>query len=134
MPATDVVVMGGGPGGSTCATLLAIKGHRVVLLEKDRFPRFMIGEGLLPSTSDIWDRLGVVSAIESAGYPVKRGVRFRIEDTTGASEYDIRTDEFPNFFVKPYSYHVDRAHFDQLLLDNARNKGVDATSEASSRN
>lgn len=122
----DVVVMGGGPAGSTCATFLAMKGHRVVLLEKDRFPRFMIGEGLLPSVWDIWERLGVREAIESAGYPLKRGVRFRIEEPTGYFEYDIRTDEFPEFFIKPYTYHVDRGHFDQLLLDNAREKGVDA--------
>jgi halogenation protein CepH len=126
MQEADVVIMGGGPAGSTCATLLAMKGHRVVLLEKDRFPRFMIGEGLLPSTWDIWERLGIAQAIESAGYPRKRGVRFRIEDTTGFYEDDIRTDEFPNFFIKPYSYHVDRGHFDQMLLDNARDKGVDA--------
>jgi halogenation protein CepH len=122
----EVVVMGGGPAGSTCATFLAQKGHRVVLLEKDRFPRFMIGEGLLPSTWDIWDRLGVRMPIEKTGYPLKRGVRFRIEDTTGTFEYDIRTDEFPEFFVKPYTFHVDRGHFDLMLLDNAREKGVDA--------
>jgi len=122
----DVVVMGGGPAGSTCATLLAQRGHEVVLLEKDRFPRFMIGEGLLPSTWDIWERLGVRPPIEATGYPLKRGVRFVIEDTTGTFEYDIRTDEFPECFVKPYTFHVDRGHFDLMLLDNARDKGVDA--------
>ena len=123
---TEIVVMGGGPAGSTCATFLALKGHRVILLEKDRFPRFMIGEGLLPSTWDIWERIGVRLPIETMGYPLKRGVRFRIEDTSGTFEYDIRTDEFPEFFVKPYTYHVDRGHFEHLLLANAREKGVDA--------
>lgn len=122
----EVVVMGGGPAGSCCATFLAQKGHRVVLLEKERFPRFMIGEGLLPSTWDLWERLGVRGKVEDLGYPIKRGVRFRIEDAEGTFEYDIRADEFPDAWFRPYTYHVDRAHFDQMLLDNARDKGVDA--------
>src|SRR6266540_278506 len=121
----EVVVIGGGPAGSSCAILLAMRGHRVVLLERDSFPRFMIGESLLPAAWDLWDRLGVRDRIEDAGYPVKRGVLFRIEDTEGFHEFLIRTDEFPQYFVRPFTFHVDRAHFDRMLLTRAREVGVD---------
>ncbi len=121
----EVVVIGGGPAGSSCAILLAMRGHRVVLLERESFPRFMIGESLLPAAWDLWDRLGVRDRIEDAGYPVKRGVLFRIEDTEGFHEFLIRTDEFPQYFVRPFTFHVDRAHFDRMLLTRAREVGVD---------
>jgi halogenation protein CepH len=128
---TDVVVIGGGPGGSTCSTFLAMRGHKVVLLEKDYFPRFMIGESLLASLWDIWRRLGVEQKVEAAGYPIKRGVRFRIEDASGTFEYDVRADEFPDAWLKPYMFHVDRGHYDHLLLDHARENGVDARERSS---
>src|SRR5439155_23071506 len=120
MSKPEVVIVGGGPAGSSCAILLALRGHRVLLLERERFPRFMIGESLLPAGWDLWDRLGVRHRIEDAGYPVKRGVLFRIQDTDGFHEFLIRTDEFPQYFVHPFTFHVDRAHFDRMLLERAR--------------
>ncbi|MFO1350433.1 MAG: tryptophan 7-halogenase [Gammaproteobacteria bacterium] len=71
----DVLVMGGGPAGSTIATLLAQKNWRVTLLEKDRHPRFHIGESLLPMNLEIFERLGLLEAIRQIGV-VKRGAEF----------------------------------------------------------
>lgn len=121
----DVVVIGGGPGGCTSAILLRERGLNVVLLEREQFPRFMIGESLLPAAWDLWSRLGIRERIEASEYPVKRGVLFRIEDVEETTEFLVRTDEYPEYFVNPYTFHVDRAHFDQLLLDRAREVGVD---------
>jgi len=118
----EVVVVGGGPAGSACATFLAQRGHPVLLLEKEPETGFRVGESMLPALWEYWDRLGVIDRIEKAGFPIKRGVYFKI----GAGEgYLLRTDEFPQYFMRPYTYHVDRATYDRLLLDNAREKGVD---------
>src|SRR3954463_8789152 len=74
----DVVVVGGGPGGSTLATLVAMRGSRVLLLEQEFFPRYQIGESLLPSTVHGICRLtGVADEIAEAGFPLKRGGTFR---------------------------------------------------------
>ena len=121
----DVVVVGGGPGGSTLATLVAMRGHHVVLLEKEKFPRYQIGESLLPSTVHGICRLtGVADELAKAGFTKKRGGTFR----WGAS---------PNpwtfaFSISPkmtgetsHAYQVERSKFDQILLDHARHTGVD---------
>src|SRR5260221_12175898 len=75
----DVVVVGGGPGGSTLATLVAMRGHRVVLLEKEKFPRWQIGESLLPSTVHGGCPLtGVADELAKAGFTKKRGGTLRL--------------------------------------------------------
>ena len=116
--------MGGGPGGSSTATFLAQKGYRVLLLEKERFPRFHVGESLLPAGWDLWDRLGVTPALEAAGFAIKQGVNFRMFNA--AEDLILLTGEFPEYFQRPYAYHVERATFDTILLNNARRYGVDA--------
>ncbi len=118
----DVVIMGGGPAGSACASFLRMKGHSVLVLEKETFPRFMVGESLLPAIWELWAKLGVVEKLEAVGYPVKRGVLFHLEEED--RDYQFRTDEFPEYFDRPYAYHVDRASYDQIMLDNARDKGA----------
>jgi halogenation protein CepH len=105
--------------------MLRKKGHEVVLLEKETFPRFRIGESLLAASWDIWEDLGVRDEIERAGFPVKRGVNFSIHDTDGLASFAIRTDEFPQYFIRPYTFHVDRARYDEILINNARANGVD---------
>src|ERR1700757_2546912 len=73
-PDFDVIVVGGGPGGSTAATMVALDGHRVLLLEKESFPRYQIGESLLPSTIHGVCRLtGVADDLAKAGFTLKRG-------------------------------------------------------------
>jgi FAD-dependent halogenase len=122
---TDVVVVGGGPAGSTLATLVAMRGHRVVLLEKERFPRWQIGESLLPSTVHGVCRLtGVAGKLAKAGFTRKRG---------GTQRWGSNPEPWTfAFSVSPkmngetsYAYQVERSKFDQILLDHARTTGVD---------
>jgi len=120
----DVVVTGGGPAGSTVATFVAMQGHRVLLLEKEVFPRYQIGESLLPSTvHGVCRMLGVTDELAAAGFPVKRGGTFR---------WGVRPEPWTfSFSVSPritgpssFAYQVERARFDQILLNNAKRKGV----------
>jgi halogenation protein CepH len=126
---TDVVVVGGGPCGSTVATLVAGQGHRVVQLEKERFPRYQIGESLLPSTvQGICRLLGVSRELEEAAFPVKRGGTFR----WGANPepWTFAFGISPKFAGSASTaYQVERMRFDQILLDNARKHGVDVREE-----
>lgn len=122
-PDYDVIVIGGGPAGSSAGTVLARHGRRVLLLERERFPRFHIGESLLPALWDLWDRLGVTAAIEAAGFPPKQGVNFGMFNSP--NDLVFLTAEFPQYFQRPYVFHVDRAAFDQILLDNASRAGVE---------
>ncbi len=118
----ETIVVGGGPAGSACATFLAQRGHRVLLLEKEPEMGFKVGESLLPALWEYWNKLGVTEKIEAAGFPIKRGVWFK---TAPGADYLLRTDEFPEYFIRPYTFHVDRATYDRLLLENAREKGVE---------
>src|SRR5215469_11249411 len=121
----DVVVVGGGPGGSTLATLVAMRGHRVVLLEKEKFPRFQIGESLLPSTVHGVCRLtGVADELAKAGFTRKRGGTFR----WGANPepWTFAFSVSPKMTGETsHAYQVERSKFDQILLDHARHTGVD---------
>ena len=122
---TDVVVVGGGPGGSTLATLVAMAGHHVVLLEKEKFPRYQIGESLLPSTVHGICRLtGVADELAKAGFTKKRGGTFR----WGANPepWTFAFSISPKMTGETsYAYQVERSKFDQILLDHARHTGVD---------
>ncbi len=111
----DVLVVGGGPGGSTAATFLARGGLRVALAEREVFPRFHIGESLLPANLPILDRLGVRERIERHGFIVKYGAAFH--DQESGSEFRFYFQEgkpWPN-----HAYEVPRAEFDQVLLEHA---------------
>jgi halogenation protein CepH len=121
----DVVVVGGGPGGSTISSLVAMEGHRVVLLEKEQFPRYQIGESLLPATiHGICPMLGVADEVKNAGFMVKRGGTFK-----WGSNPDPWTFSFAisRHLAGPtsFAYQVERMKFDTILLDNARRLGVD---------
>ncbi|MFD0654689.1 FAD-dependent oxidoreductase [Streptomyces malaysiensis subsp. malaysiensis] len=107
------------------AAFAAMQGHRVLLLEKEEFPRYQIGESLLPSTvHGICGLLGVTEELESAGFVRKRGGTFRWGSNSEPWSFDFALSEK---FAGPtsYAYQVERAKFDQLLLDNARRKGVE---------
>ena len=117
---TDVVVIGGGPGGSTAATLLARAGFDVTLLERERFPREHVGESLLPASMPILHDLGVLDQIESAGFPKKYGATMLWgSDPEPWSWYFHETNR-----TWPHAYQVWRPTFDKILLDNARSHGV----------
>lgn len=120
-----VVVVGGGPGGSTLATLIAMRGHRVVLLEKEKFPRWQIGESLLPSTVHGVCRLtGVADELAKAGFTKKNGGTMR----WGANPepWTFSFSASPRITSETsHAYQVERSRFDQILLDHARHMGVD---------
>jgi FAD-dependent halogenase len=125
----DVVVVGGGPGGSTLATLVAMRGHHVVLLEKEKFPRYQIGESLLPSTVHGVCRLtGVADELAKAGFTKKRGGTFR----WGANPepWTFAFSVSPKMTGETsHAYQVERSKFDQILLDHTRHMGVDVHEE-----
>ena len=121
----DVIVVGGGPAGSTLSSLVTMRGARVLLLEREHFPRYQIGESLLPSTvHGVCRMVGVSEELERAGFPVKRGGTFR---------WGARPEPWTfSFAVSPrmasptsFAYQVERAKFDKILLDNAARLGVD---------
>jgi len=116
----DVLVIGGGPAGSTIAGLLAQKGRHVVVLEKYRFPRFHIGESLLPLNLPLFERLGVADKVERIGV-YKPGAEVVSDDHPRPAIF--RFDRNPYLSVG-HSYHVRRADFDKLLLDNSRRLGA----------
>jgi len=116
----DVLIIGGGPCGSTAAALIAAAGKDVVLLEKEAHPRFHIGESLLPRNLAALERLGMLEEIAGMGV-LKPGAEF-ISDETGRSvEFNFATGLDREY---TYSYQVKRADFDQALFANARGKGV----------
>jgi FAD-dependent halogenase len=125
----DVVIAGGGPGGSTLASLVAMQGHRVLLLEKEKFPRYQIGESLLPSTVHGICRLtGVADELARAGFMLKRGGTFRWGSNSEPWTFSFSVS--PKMVGRTsFAYQVERMKFDQILLDNARRLGVDVHEE-----
>lgn len=124
-PEYDLIVVGGGPSGSTLATLVAMRGGRVLLLEKEKFPRYQIGESLLPATvHGIGKLLGVREELDRAGFVQKLGGTFRWGSNRLPWEFAFASsDHFAG--SSAYAYQVERMKFDQILLDNAKKKGVE---------
>jgi flavin-dependent dehydrogenase len=117
----DVVVVGGGPAGSTISTLLAEKGWRVTLLEKDHHPRFHIGESLLPLNLPIFERLGVLDQVHAIGIK-KPGADFNSGmEVSGHHQFHFSFALDPSH---PHAYEVRRSEFDNLLLRNSAAKGT----------
>src|SRR5579859_5111121 len=125
----DVVVVGGGPAGSVLASLVAMQGHRVVLLEKEKFPRYQIGESLLPSTiHGVCRLIGVTDELAEAGFTVKRGGTLRWGANPELWTFSFSVSE-KLAGATSYAYQVERSRFDKILLDNARRLGVDVREE-----
>lgn len=123
---TDVIVIGGGPAGSTAAALLARMGHSVLLLEKEKFPRFQIGESLLPYNNDLFERLGVLEKLgEHRAFP-KYGAEFLTADGTVGHRFRFGRHLKPEY---RRSFQVRRSEFDEMLLRNAVSAGVEVREE-----
>jgi flavin-dependent dehydrogenase len=118
----DVLVVGGGPAGSTVGALLAQKGHKVIVLEKEHHPRFHIGESLLPANLALFEKLGVGQAIKAIGIE-KWGAEFVSPWHANKSE----TFKFGDAWDKsmPFSYQVRRSEFDEILIRNAARLGAE---------
>lgn len=119
----DAVIIGGGPAGSTLGNLLAAAGRRVVILEKESFPRYHIGESLLPGSIRIFERLGVHDAVRASSVH-KPGGKWHFETGPVYGRFD-QSDWKSTFKKTPYAYMVERATFDSLLLDQARARGAE---------
>lgn len=118
----DVIVIGGGPAGATAATLLAKAGRRVLLAERSPQPAFKIGESLMPATYWTFERLGVLERMKQSFFPKKYSVQFVTGDGRASSPfYFFENDEHES----SQTWQVLRSDFDSLLLDNAREHGVD---------
>ena len=118
----DVAVIGGGPAGAAVATLLQRQGHRCLILESSQFPRYHIGESLIPHTHATFDRLGLLPKLRKSHFPVKHSVRFVAP--SGAEATPFYFSETING-ERAHTWQVERSEFDQLCLDNARDSGVD---------
>lgn len=122
-PAYDVIVIGGGPAGSATATLVADQGHKVLLLERETFPRFKVGESLIPATFDVLERLGMLDKLRASHFVEKYSVQFY--GGSGRPSVPFYFNEIDPS-ERSQTWQVLRSEFDQMLLDNAREHGVQA--------
>jgi flavin-dependent dehydrogenase len=118
----DFAVAGGGPAGSSAAISLGQHGHSVVLFERETFPRFHIGESLLSTANDAFATLGVAKRIEAACFPEKWGARLFTHDGQSGRYVDFTDVREVN---RPQTYQVCREEFDRILMERAREVGVD---------
>ncbi|MGX4727420.1 NAD(P)/FAD-dependent oxidoreductase [Pseudomonas corrugata] len=125
MPATEmerrqVVIIGAGPSGAIAAALLKRKGHDVLIIERQHFPRFSIGESLLSHCLDFVEEAGMLDAVNSAGFQRKNGAAFAWGERYSAFDFGDTFSE-----GKPTTFQVQRADFDKLLADQAALQGVE---------
>jgi flavin-dependent dehydrogenase len=118
----DVIVIGAGPAGASAAALLAEKGRRVLVLEKEKFPRYHVGESLMPFCWYSFNRLGVLEEMEKISFTKKYSVQFVTQDgKQSAPFYFFQHTDHPS----STTWQVERADFDLMLLNNARRKGAE---------
>ncbi len=116
----DVLIIGAGPSGAVAAALLVQKGYKVLVLEKEQFPRFSIGESLLPQCMEFIEQAGMLEAVQAAGFQFKNGAAFYCGGQH--SEFDFR-EKFSSGWGT--TFQVQRARFDKILADEAGRQGAD---------
>ena len=121
----EVVILGGGPAGSTLASRLAQRGRRALVLEREKFPRFHIGESLLPRSCEVFEKLGVTEKLEQR-YIRKYGARFLCSETRRVNAYSFK-EAFDGRY--DHAYQVPRGDFDHLLLQHAVELGAEVREE-----
>lgn len=115
----DVAIIGAGPSGSIAASLLHAQGKKVLVLEKQHFPRFSIGESLLPCCMQVIDEANMLEAVNQAGFQFKNGAAFRYQDKYTTFDFTDKFSQGPGT-----TFQVERANFDKLLADEAVKQGV----------
>lgn len=116
----DVAIIGAGPSGSIAASLLHAQGKRVLVLEKQHFPRFSIGESLLPCCMQVIAEANMLDAVNQAGFQYKNGAAFRCGDQYTTFDFEDKFSQGPGT-----TFQVERAKFDKLLADEATKQGVE---------
>lgn len=120
----DVLVIGAGPSGAMASALLARKGYNVLVLEKQRFPRFSIGESLLANSMELIGEAGMTEAVMAHGFQFKNGAFFEMEEQT--SQFNFAEKTSPG---SPFTFQVQRADFDKILADEAARQGAEVQYE-----
>src|SRR5437764_1186306 len=123
----DVVVIGGGPAGATVGALVAEKGHKTLIVERGKFPRFHIGESLMPETYWIFQRLGVLDRLKQSNFVKKFSVQF--VSASGKESQPFYFDEM-NPHECSQTWQVVRSEFDQMMLENASQHGAEVWQDA----
>lgn len=126
MDGYDTIIIGGGPGGSTAASVLARAGKKVLILERERFPRFHIGESLIPFGNEELRSIGAWEKIERAGFMPKLGAEFVLGDSKAMSRV-LFGKHLPEFYAG--TFQVERSRFDNLLLGHAESLGAEVWQE-----
>jgi flavin-dependent dehydrogenase len=127
----DAIIIGGGPAGASAATILAERGHRVLVLEREKFPRYHVGESMIPFCFGPMERLGLIPKMKASRFQKKFSVQF-VQPNGQASQ--------PFYFFNRYdrdtiasTWQVLRSEFDEMLLNHARSQGAEVIEEITVR-
>jgi flavin-dependent dehydrogenase len=129
-PAYDTIIIGGGPGGSTAGAFLGRAGQRVLLLEREVFPRFHIGESLLPFGNDVLKDSGAWPKIDAAGFQRKLGAEFFVSNGSRWQRFWFARGLVPGYGE---TFQVERSKFDHILLDHAASCGCEVRQGCAAR-